>query len=97
MWIRESDIAHGWRNVKNFVGNAWHQGKHILTGLDNWANLGTRLLGAAAASGLKGKALEFGIQSADTYAKARAKAQRLGRDVETTVGRFRQAAPELGL
>ena len=54
MWIRESDIAHGWRNVKNFVGNAWHQGKHILTGLDNWANLGTRLLGAAAASGLKG-------------------------------------------
>ena len=48
MWPTEQSINHGWNNFKTFMGNAWHSGKHVLEGVDKWANLATRLLGAAA-------------------------------------------------
>ena len=97
MWLTEQSINHGWNNFKSFMGNAWHSGKQVLEGVDKWANLATRLLGAAAGSGLGGRALESGIQAADAYSRARNKALQFGSNVEATVDRFRQAAPELKL
>lgn len=97
MWLNESSIHHAWNNVKRFAGDAWTTGKHVLGGVDRFANLATRLLGAAAGSGLSGRALEGGVRLADEYAKTRNKALGFGRDVERTVDRFRQAAPELSL
>ena len=79
------------------MGKAWHSGKQVLEEVDKWANLATRLLGAAAGSGLGGKALESGIQAADAYSRVRNKALHFGSKVEGAVDRFRQAAPELNL
>lgn len=91
----EQALADGWQSVKTYIGNAWHSGKQVLGTADRYANLATRLLGAAAASGLSGRALEVGVQAADQYSQVRAKALKAGRDVETTVDRVRHAAPEL--
>jgi len=97
MWLNESDIHHAWGHVKGFMGNAWAHGHKFLNTVDKFANLGQRLLGAAAASGLKGRALEAGINASNQYDQIRRKATQIGRDVDTTVDRFRRAAPELGL
>lgn len=97
MWLNQDTINHHWNQAKSFVGNAWNTGKQVLGGVDRFANLATRLLGAAAGSGLGGKALESGIKAADAYASARNKTKGLIRDTEKTVDRFRQAAPELNL
>ena len=77
------------------MGNAWHQGKQVLGTVDRYANIATRLLGAAAASGLSGRALEAGVRAADEYSKVRSKAISAGRHVEDSVDRARRAAPEL--
>lgn len=97
MWFNEDTINHHWNSVKNFVGNAWNTGKQVLGTVDKYANLATRLLGAAAQSGLSGRALESGIKAVDTYTSARNKARGFGKDVERTVDRFKVAAPELNL
>ena len=98
MWISESDIAHGWQNVKSIVGQAWHQGRHLLQGVDRAVNLGTRLLGAAGETGLlQGKALEASNRAVDSYSRVREKARGLEERVQGTVSRFKQRAPELGL
>ena len=93
----ENTIADGWQNAKSFMGHAWSTGKHVLGTIDRYADVATRILGAAAASGLSGRALESGVQAVDSYSKIRDKAMRAGRDVEGTVERFRKAAPELNL
>ena len=95
-WNEEA-IADGWQRAKSFMGHTWHSGKQVLGVVDRYANLATRLLGAAAASGLSGRALESGIQAVDSYSRIRDKAMNVGREVEGVVGRFRQAAPELKL
>ena len=97
MWISESDLEHAWGNVKSFMGNAWAHGHKFLNTVDRFANLGQRLLGAAAASGLKGRALEAGIDASNQYDQIKRKAQRFGQDVDTTVDRFRKSVPELQL
>ena len=98
MWISESDVANGWNHFKGFMGNAWTQGHKFLSTVDRFANIGTRLLGAGASTGLlQGKALESGIRAADQYSKVRSKAQGFGQDVESAVGHFRSSVPELGL
>lgn len=79
------------------VGNAWHSGKQVLGTVDRFANLGMRLLGAAAGSGLRGSALESGIRAADMYKSARNKTVGIIDNAERTADRFRQAAPELNL
>ena len=95
-WNEEA-ISDGWQKVKSFAGHAWHSGKQVLGTVDRYANLATRLLGAAAQSGLSGRALESGIQAVDSYSRIRDKAMNVGREVEGTVNRFRRAAPELKL
>ena len=95
-WNEEA-IADGWQRAKTFMGHAWHSGKQVLGTVDRYANLATRLLGAAAASGLSGRALESGIQAVDSYSRIRDKALHAGRGVEDAVDRFRRAAPELEL
>ena len=97
MWFSEQDIANAWNNTKSFVGQAWHHGKHVLGTIDRFANISQRLLSAAAASGLKGRALEAGVRAADSYNQVRNRAQRFDRDVQDTVSRFRMAAPELNI
>ena len=79
------------------VGNAWHSGKQVLGTVDRVANIGMRLLGAAAASGMGGRALESGVKAADMYKSARNKTAGFIGDTEKTVDRFRKAAPELNL
>ena len=91
----EDTIRDGWQSMKSFMGNAWHTGKQVLGTVDRYANVATRLLGAAAASGMSGRALEGGIQAVDQYSRVKAKALQMGNDVEKTADRFRQAAPEL--
>ena len=93
----EQAIADNWEKAKSFMGHAWHSGKQVLGTVDRYANLATRLLGAAAASGLSGRALESGIQAVDSYSRIRDKAMNVGREVEGTVNRFKRAAPELNL
>ena len=95
-WNEEA-IADGWQKAKGFMGHAWHTGKQVLGTVDRYANVATRLLGAAAASGLSGRALESGIQAVDSYSRIRDKALHAGRTVESSVDRFRRAAPELKL
>ena len=92
----ENTIADGWQNAKSFMGHAWRS-KHVLGTIDRYADVATRILGAAAASGLSGRALESGVSAVDSYSKIRDKAMRASRDVEWTVDRFRKAAPELNL
>ena len=93
----EQALADGWEKAKSFMGHAWHSGKQVLGTVDRYANLATRLLGAAAQSGLSGRALESGIQAVDSYSRIRDKAMHAGRGVEGTIDRFRRAAPELKL
>ena len=98
MWLSEDDVTNAWSNVKNFMGDAWHHGQKALGTMDRFANIGLRLFGAAASTGLvKGRALESGIQAARSYDDIRSKAQRFGRDVDKTVGHFRAAVPELNI
>ena len=95
MWISEHDIEHAWGNVKSFMGHAWSHGHKFLNNIDRFANIGQRLLGAAAASGMRGKALEAGLEASNQYDQVKRKAQKFGADVDTTVDRFRKAVPEL--
>ena len=98
MWISESDVANGWNHFKGFMGDFWTGGHKFLSTVDRFANIGTRLLGAGASTGLlQGRALESGIRAADQYSKVRSKAQGFGQDVERTVDHFRSSVPELGL
>ena len=98
MWLSEDDVSNAWGGFKNFMGNAWAHGHKFLNTVDRFANIGTRLLGAAASTGLlQGRALESGIRAADQYSKVRNQARGLGQDVERTVGHFKQAVPELNL
>ena len=98
MWLTEDDVQNAWSGFKNFIGDAWHHGQKAFCTIDRFANLGMRLLGAGAQTGLRrGRALESGIAAANQYGNLRRRAQRFGRDVDRTVDTFRQAAPELGL
>jgi len=98
MWLTEDDVQNAWSGFKNFMGDAWHHGQKALGTIDRFANLGMRLLGAGAQTGLlRGRALESGIAAANQYGTLRGRAQRFGRDVNRTVDTFRAAAPELGL
>ena len=98
MWLTEDDVQNAWSGFKNFMGDAWHHGQKALGTIDRFANLGMRLLGAGAQTGLlRGRALESGIAAANQYQNLRGRAQRFGRDVNRTVDTFRAAAPELGL
>ena len=98
MWITEDQVANAWSNFKGIMGDAWHHGQKALGTMDRFANLGMRLMGAAAHTGLlKGRALESGLSAVNEYDQIRNKAQRFGRDVNRTVNTFRAAAPELNL
>ena len=98
MWITEDQMANAWSDFKGILGNAWHHGQKALGTMDRFANLGMRLMGAAAHTGLlKGRALESGLSAANQYSQIRGKAERFGRDVDRTVNTFRAAAPELNL
>ena len=98
MWLSERHIQDGWSNFKGIMGSAWSHGHKFLSTVDRVANIGGRLLGAGAATGLlQGRALESGIQAANEYSKARNRAIGFGRDVDRTVGAFRAAVPELNL
>ena len=98
MWLSEDDVSHAWGNVKTFMGNAWSHGHRFLNNIDRFANIGGRLLGAGAATGLlKGRALESGIQAAQNYGRARKSVTDLGQNVDRTVAHFRQAVPELNI
>ncbi len=98
MWLSEQDVANTWGGIKNFMGNAWHHGQKVLGTMDRYANLGLRLFGAAANTGLlKGHALESGLEAISQYDKVRQQASRFGRDVDRTVGHFRAAVPELNI
>ena len=80
------------------MGQAWSHGHKILSTVDRVANIGGRLLGAGASTGmLQGRALENGMRIANEYSKVRSQAINYGRNVENTVGHFRQAVPELNL
>ena len=98
MWLSEDDVANAWAGFKDVMGNAWHHGQKALGTIDRVANLGMRLLGAAASTGLvKGRALESGINVAREYGKARGRVERFGKDVDRTLAHFRGAVPELNL
>ena len=98
MWLSEQDVHDAWSNFKGIMGNAWHHGQKAIGTIDRFANVGLRLMGAAAQTGLlRGKALEAGISAARGYDDVRNKAQRFGKDVDRTVNTFRAAAPELNL
>ena len=98
MWLTEDDVSNAWGGFKNIMGSAWAHGHKFLNTVDRFANIGTRLLGAGASTGLlQGKALESGIRAADQYSKVRSQTRGLGQDVERTVCHFRQAVPELNL
>ena len=98
MWISEDDVANAWGGFKSFMGDAWHHGTKVLGTLDRYANLGLRLMGAAANTGLlQGRALESGIKAAGQYDRIRGEAQKMGSHVAKTVDHFRRAAPELQL
>jgi len=98
MLLSEKQVKNAWSSVKNFMGNAWHHGQKTLGTIDRYANLGMRILGAGAQSGLiKGRALEMGLDAARGYDDLKGRAERVGRDVDRTVGRFRAAAPELNI
>ena len=98
MWISEQDVANAWSGFKGFMGDAWHHGQKALGTIDRFANLGMRLLGAGAQTGLlRGRALESGLEAANQYNRVRSRAERFGRDVGRTVDTFRAAAPELNL
>jgi hypothetical protein len=98
MWLNEQDISSAWGHVKNFMGDAWHAGHKVMNVMDRYANVGLRLFGAAANTGLiRGRALESGIRAAKGYDQIRSNAERFGRDVDKTVGSFRAAVPELNL
>ena len=98
MWLNEQDVTSAWGHVKTFMGDAWHTGHKVMNTMDRFANVGLRLFGAAANTGLvRGRALESGIQAARGYDQIRSKAEKFGRDVDRTVGTFRAAAPELNL
>ena len=98
MWLSEQDVADAWAGFKGFMGDAWHHGQKALGTIDRFANLGMRLLGAGAQTGLlKGRALESGLEAANQYNRVRNRAERFGQDVGRTVDVFRAAAPELNL
>ena len=98
MWLSEDDVQNAWGHVKSFVGNAWHHGQKVMGSIDRIANLGIRILGAAAQAGLvKGRALETGIRAANEYDAIRSKAMDFGKNTQRTLQRFRAAAPELNL
>ena len=98
MWLNKDDVHNAWSNFKGFMGDAWHHGQKALGTIDRFANLGLRIMGAGAATGLlKGRALESGLSMARKYDDVRGKAERFGRDVDRTVGVFRQSVPELNL
>ena len=98
MWLSEDDVSSAWANFKGIMGNAWHHGQKALGTIDRFANVGMRLLGAAASTGLvKGRALESGMSVARKYDEARSRVERFGKDVDKTVGHFRSAVPELNL
>ena len=98
MWLSEDDVHHAWSHFKNFMGDAWHHGQKALGTIDRFANVGMRILGAGAATGLlKGRALESGLNVARRYGDLRSKTERLGRNVDETLGVFRQSVPELNL
>ena len=96
VWRRQSDISHSWGKVKRIMGHAWHQGTKTLGKLDKYADLGLRLLGAAAPM-LPPGALEAGVGVANEYNTLRQKASAFQRNVDQTAGRFRTAVPELGI
>ena len=98
MWLKEEDISHAWGGIKSFMGNAWSHGHKFLQTVDRVANIGGRLLGAGAATGLlQGRALESGIQAAQSYGRARKKVADFSQKADRTVDQFRQAVPELNL
>ena len=96
MWLNEQSITDGFSNFKNFMGDAWHTGHKVMNTMDRYANIGLRLFGAAANTGLvRGRALESGIQATKGYGQFRNKVNNFSRDVDTTVNHFRQVVPEL--
>ena len=98
MWLSEDDITNAWGGFKHFMGDVWHHGTKALGTIDRIGNLGLRLMGAAAHTGLlQGRALESGIQAARSYDRVRGEAERFGSRVSKTVDHFRKAAPELNL
>ena len=98
MWLSEDDVSHAWGGIKDFMGSAWSHGHKFLNTIDRFANIGGRLLGAGASTGLlKGRALESGIQAAQSYGRARKTATDFGQNVDRTVSHFRQAVPELNI
>ena len=98
MWLTEQDVSHAWGSFKGIMGQAWSHGHKFLNTIDRFANVGGRLLGAGASTGLlQGRALESGMRAANEYSKARGQVLDYGRNVERTVGHFRQAVPELNL
>ena len=98
MWLTEEDVSNAFSNVKKNMGDVWHHGQKTLGTIDRFANIGLRLLGAGASTGLlKGRALESGLQAARAYGEVRHKAERFGRDVDRTVNTFRTSVPELNL
>ena len=98
MWLSEDDISNAWGGFKNIMGQAWSHGHKVLSTIDRVANIGGRLLGAGAQTGLlQGRALESGIQAANEYTRVRNRAIGYGRDVDRTMSHFRQAVPELNL
>ena len=98
MWLSEQDVSNAWGGIKSIIGNAWGHGHKFLNTIDRFANIGGRLLGAGASTGLlRGRALESGIQAAQQYGRVRSKAMDIGQNVDRTVSQFRQAVPELNL
>ena len=98
MWLNEQDVSNAWGGFKNFMGDAWHTGHKVMNTMDRYANIGLRLFGAAANTGLvRGRALESGIQATRGYGQLRNKVTDFSRDVDTTVNKFRQAVPELNM
>ena len=96
MWLSEQDVSNAWGGIKTFMGNAWGHGHKFLNTIDRFANIGGRLLGAGASTGLlQGRALESGVQVAKQYGKVRNQVQDFGQNVNRTVSHFRQAVPEL--
>ncbi len=87
-----------WGNVKRFMGQAYVHGRKWAGLIDGFANVGKRLLGAAAPMLDElgaGRAITAGVQGLSQYDQIRSRVMDVDERGRGHYGRISAAAPEL--
>ncbi len=98
MFFTPRQMHQTWGNVKRFMGQAYVHGRKWAGLIDGYANVGERLLGAAAPMLDElgaGRAIQAGVQGLSQYDQIKHRVMDVDERGRGHLGRIAAAAPEL--